>query len=64
MDDIDRNSDLRISERFLDRTKITLAAQAITAEQYADLRVATPRAQDALTRLDLSKDLPLDALCI
>ena len=44
--------------------KITLAAQAITTEQYADLRGATPRAQDALTRLDLSKDFSLDALCI
>ena len=61
---IDRNSDLRISERFLDRTKITLAAQAIIAEQYADLCGATPRVQGALTRLDLSKDLLLDDLCI
>jgi hypothetical protein len=43
MDDIYRNSDLRISERFLDRTKITLAAQAITAEHYADLCGATLR---------------------
>src|SRR5271157_128033 len=54
-DDIDRNSDLRIFERFLDRTKITLAAQPIAAEQYADLCGANLRVQGALAQLDLSK---------
>jgi hypothetical protein len=63
-DDIDRDADLRISKRFLDRTKITQAARVITAEQYADLWGANPRVEDASTRLDLSKDLPLDDLCI